>query len=84
MASSCTPAPAYIPYKGGYMQLNKCNVRSIQYTAHEEMRSFEKYVVQKTILDSIGTEYMDELPVDSLDLSEYSILDLLDEIQGRI
>ena len=86
LRSGQTKKPAYIPYKDKYVVLRHCNVRNVRFTSHPDImtrRNITETTMDLSTMKEI--EYVDVLPGSKvLDLSEYSILQLLEEIQGRV
>ncbi len=83
--------PAYIPNpKGGYMKLNKCTSVRVSYTTRRDIHTKDEIIEANIRLTGEEIGNVSGLPLesfeipDSIDLSDYSILELLEEIQGRV
>lgn len=77
--------PVYIPCGGGkYAKFNKCVLTEIQFCTHRDVMTRKEIMEHHITLKAIDVEYIAELPIDSIDLSDYSIVELLEEIQERL
>ena len=91
---STNPKPAYVPNeKGGYIKLNKCTSVRVSYTTRRSIHSSGEIIEANIKLTGEEMETVAGLPFESLEqltqpkplnLSDYSIIELLEEVQGRI
>jgi len=74
---------AYIPYMDGqYMKLNDCIVDDIFYKSYDSIHKLEQTIETQVKIFSTDVEIVDEFPTATL--GNYSILDLLEEVQDRL